>query len=277
MSSFSLFTDADPGTVAVVGKTMSSPFLNRRPTLSELPDVMPASRLEVRPAREMASTGIPAIDGLTGGFPRGCLTEICGAVSSGRTSLQLAALAAATRRQETCALVDAGDAFDPRSGATAGIDFERKKEKIFRGTAGTSFTRYGSAGAKRRFRFDCHRSRRRPLPTGAPYSADFLVSFPACRGAHANRARGHYTRALHAELRRVTAERKSIAKEAVSCQFSAFSTKFFGDSTIAHATSRWTTGRRRDVTHTDRAQAGSIRDRCVRDDSHQSWVNKLDH
>src|SRR5262249_42475268 len=40
-------------------------------------------------------------------------------------SVLLAALAAATQRQEICALVDASDSFDPVSAAAAGIDFER--------------------------------------------------------------------------------------------------------------------------------------------------------
>jgi hypothetical protein len=37
----------------------------------------------------------------------------------------LAALAAATQRQEVCALVDTADAFDPLSAAAAGVDFGR--------------------------------------------------------------------------------------------------------------------------------------------------------
>ena len=37
----------------------------------------------------------------------------------------LAALAAATERQEACALVDTSDMFDPASAATAGVNFER--------------------------------------------------------------------------------------------------------------------------------------------------------
>jgi hypothetical protein len=37
----------------------------------------------------------------------------------------LAALAAATRRQEVCALVDVSDAFNPHSAAAAGVNFER--------------------------------------------------------------------------------------------------------------------------------------------------------
>ena len=43
----------------------------------------------------MASSGIPELDALTGGLPRGCLTEICGPASSGRTTLLLAALVGA--------------------------------------------------------------------------------------------------------------------------------------------------------------------------------------
>jgi hypothetical protein len=93
--------------------------------LPKLTGVTPASRLEVRPAPEMVSSGVAAIDALTGGLPRGCLTEICGATSSGRTSLLLAALAAATRRQEACALVDACDALHPHSAEAAGVDRER--------------------------------------------------------------------------------------------------------------------------------------------------------
>ncbi len=87
--------------------------------------VTPASQLEIRPAPEMVSSGVPAIDALTGGLPRGCLTEVCGPASSGRTALLLAALAAATRRGEFCAVVDASDALDPQSVAAAGVDLER--------------------------------------------------------------------------------------------------------------------------------------------------------
>jgi recombination protein RecA len=86
--------------------------------------VIPASQLDIRPAPEMVSSGAPAIDALTGGLPRGCLTEICGPVSSGRTTLLLAALAAATRRGEFCAVVDASDALDPQSAAAAGVELD---------------------------------------------------------------------------------------------------------------------------------------------------------
>jgi hypothetical protein len=74
---------------------------------------------------EMATTGIHELDALTGGLPRGALSEITGPVSSGRTGVMMAALAAATRRQEACALVDAGDTFDPASAQAAGVDLQR--------------------------------------------------------------------------------------------------------------------------------------------------------
>jgi|SRR5271165_1255128 len=91
---------------------------------SRLAGVTPASRLEIRPAPEMVPSGIAAIDALTGGLPRGCLTEICGPASSGRTTLLLAALAAATHRGEFCAVVDASDALDPHSVNAAGVDLD---------------------------------------------------------------------------------------------------------------------------------------------------------
>jgi len=87
--------------------------------------VRPASRLEVRPRPEMLSSGIAEVDALTGGLPRGCLTEICGSASSGKTSLLMATIAAATRRGETCVLIDASDSFDPASGGAAGVDFRK--------------------------------------------------------------------------------------------------------------------------------------------------------
>ena len=92
---------------------------------SAIPLVTPASRLEIRPAPEMVTSGIPVLDALTGGLPRGCLTEICGPASSGRTSVMLAALASASRRGEYCALIDASDALDPHSLAAASVDLDR--------------------------------------------------------------------------------------------------------------------------------------------------------
>jgi len=99
--------------------------INHPPSKIPPAGVVSASRLEIRPAPEKVSTGIPALDTLAGGLPRGCLTEICGPASSGRTTLLLAALAAATCRGEFCAVVDASDALDPNAAAAAGVDLDR--------------------------------------------------------------------------------------------------------------------------------------------------------
>lgn len=77
-----------------------------------------------RPAAQTAHIGIAEVDALTGGLPRGALTEVCGPGSSGRTALLLSLLAEFTRRQELCALLDAGDCFDPASAAAAGVELE---------------------------------------------------------------------------------------------------------------------------------------------------------
>jgi recombination protein RecA len=99
--------------------------LKRLCAMPQFVGVAPASRLEVKPAQEMVSSGIREMDALTGGLPRGCLSEICGPASSGRTCVLLAALAAATQRQEVCALVDTTDAFAPGSAEATGVDFQR--------------------------------------------------------------------------------------------------------------------------------------------------------
>jgi len=126
MSSSLFCADLAPG-CPVVFSPREKPALvfERLSTLPKLSGVTRASLLEVRPTTEMVSSGIREIDALTGGLPRGCLTEICGPASSGRTSVLLSALAAATRRQEVCALVDTSNAFDPVSAAAAGMDFEK--------------------------------------------------------------------------------------------------------------------------------------------------------
>jgi RecA/RadA recombinase len=72
------------------------------------------------------ATGIAALDALLGGgFPRGRVSEITGPLSSGRTALALALVAAATRNGEIAAVVEASDAFDPEAAAAAGIDLAR--------------------------------------------------------------------------------------------------------------------------------------------------------
>jgi len=81
--------------------------------------------LRERAAPLTVPTGIATLDALTGGLPRGALSEIAGPASSGRTGVMLATLAAATHQQEVCALVDASDSFDPASAAAAGVDLGR--------------------------------------------------------------------------------------------------------------------------------------------------------
>ena len=74
---------------------------------------------------ETLTTGIAEIDALSSGLPRGAITEIMGATSSGRTSVLLSVLAQATWGDEACALIDMGDRFDPASAAHAGIALDR--------------------------------------------------------------------------------------------------------------------------------------------------------
>lgn len=74
---------------------------------------------QARPEPEVLATAVPEIQ-----LPRGCLTEIVGPASSGRTTLFHAVLAAATARGEICAVVDAEDAFDPATAEAGGVRLE---------------------------------------------------------------------------------------------------------------------------------------------------------
>jgi len=74
----------------------------------------------------LVPTGIAPLDAcLCGGLPRGHLSEIVGPRSSGRTTLLLQMLAAATRRGEIVAVVDTFDRVDVASAIAAGLDGER--------------------------------------------------------------------------------------------------------------------------------------------------------
>src|SRR6185436_16233615 len=71
-----------------------------------------AERPASDPGYDVAATDAAALDTrLGGGFPRGQLSEIIGPRSSGRTSLLLQTMAAATARGELVALVDVLDTF----------------------------------------------------------------------------------------------------------------------------------------------------------------------
>ena len=84
-----------------------------------------AFRIHEKAVVETLSTGVSEIDALTGGLPRGAISEIFGPASSGRTSLMYSMLAYATRHEETCALVDTNDVFAPTAATAAGVDFDR--------------------------------------------------------------------------------------------------------------------------------------------------------
>ncbi len=78
------------------------------------------------PRAEALPTALPPLDRLlAGGLPRGALTEVAGGRSSGRFSLALAVLAAATEAGEAAALVDLGDHLDPQAAAAFGADLPR--------------------------------------------------------------------------------------------------------------------------------------------------------
>src|SRR5690349_2632046 len=70
---------------------------------------------------ETLATGLPALDALIQGFPRGAISEITGPDSSGRTTLVHSLLAASTAKLEICAYVDTCDSFDPVTAAAAGV------------------------------------------------------------------------------------------------------------------------------------------------------------
>jgi hypothetical protein len=78
------------------------------------------------PADAAAAFDVACLDAaLGGGLPRGQLSEIVGARSSGRTALVLRLVAAATRRGEIAALVDVFDGFDVASALSAGVECDR--------------------------------------------------------------------------------------------------------------------------------------------------------
>ena len=74
------------------------------------------------PAAHACAAGAP---GEGGGLPRGQLSDMVGPQSSGRTTLLLQILAAATRRGEIAALVDTFDCLDLPSVVAAGVDLDR--------------------------------------------------------------------------------------------------------------------------------------------------------
>jgi len=85
-----------------------------------------AFTLKIKQAPELFGTGVSEVDAvLDGGIPRGGITEVSGAASTGKTSLGLAAVAAITQSGAACAWVDVSDALSPESAAAANIILKR--------------------------------------------------------------------------------------------------------------------------------------------------------
>lgn len=94
-------------------KKLDSTLLSARPSVGQV-------------MVERVPSALPAVDrALEGGMPKGQLSEIAGPVSSGRTTLLLSTLAAATSRGEIVALVDPFDRLDVGSAVAAGVDLTR--------------------------------------------------------------------------------------------------------------------------------------------------------
>lgn len=78
------------------------------------------------PALDRGLAGWASPQGIeAGGLPRGQVSEVVGPASSGRTSVAWAALAAASRRGESIALIDTCDRFDPPTAQACGIDLSK--------------------------------------------------------------------------------------------------------------------------------------------------------
>lgn len=82
-------------------------------------------KIHERPTPNLLPSGIASFDAVFGGIPRGCVTDIFGPASSGRTSLLFSLISEATTREEFCAWVDASDALDPALATAAGVVLSR--------------------------------------------------------------------------------------------------------------------------------------------------------
>ncbi|WP_158792124.1 hypothetical protein [Granulicella sp. L60] len=75
---------------------------------------------KIKPPLESMSCGISDIDRFKA-FGRGTLVEICGAPSTGRTTLLHGLLAQCTAGGEAAAVIDTSDTFDPVSASQSGV------------------------------------------------------------------------------------------------------------------------------------------------------------
>jgi recA bacterial DNA recombination protein len=106
---------------------MPSAFTVRAQIEANLGDRIPAAlTLKIKQAPELFATGITKVDAvLNGGIPRGSITEVSGAASTGKTSFGLSVIAAITQSGAACAWVDVSDALSPESAAAANVELKR--------------------------------------------------------------------------------------------------------------------------------------------------------
>jgi len=89
--------------------------------------IVPATALlqTRRPTRDHLRTGLPEIDQILDGLPRGAISEITGPQSSGKTTLLHRLLARSTNNLECAGVMDTMNRFDPKSSHRAGVRMER--------------------------------------------------------------------------------------------------------------------------------------------------------
>lgn len=113
---------ASPPEAVLAPKAVLESALRARKLDRTLTSAMPL----VAPQADGSPFGVAPLDAcLQGGLPYGQLCEIAGPQSSGRTTLLLNLMAAATARGGIAALVDTTDRFDVASAVAAGVDLER--------------------------------------------------------------------------------------------------------------------------------------------------------
>ena len=99
--------------------------LSKREVVADIAGRLKQLKPREREIAETLSTGLSELDNFAGGVPRGCITEIAGPQSSGRTSFMLSTLSEATNNDESCALVDTNNSLDIISASQSGIDLEK--------------------------------------------------------------------------------------------------------------------------------------------------------
>lgn len=106
---------------------MSSAAAIRVEIEARLAQRVPAAlTLKIKQAPELFTTGMEEVDAmLDGGIPRGSITEVSGAASTGKTSFGLSLIASITQSGNACAWVDVSDALSPESAAAANVKLKR--------------------------------------------------------------------------------------------------------------------------------------------------------